>query len=257
MTDIIKVPANTRMRLKAVRDEEHDKFDVVDMAFQFNGETMLPEPWAYWKMEEPSGNRIDATGHGHHLVPQHPGYDPGYGAGLVSGNSLVFPNPGLSDLYEVSTELYSPIADNVPFTLSFWFKSTGASESYIRLLNATFGTAWLILTKNAANLEMDLENNTDEDIFIATLASFDLTQKHFVCIRGDGSNVYLEIDNSPIGSITGGSWGDSGTFLVYLQGIYYGNANTYVDEAGFWLQELTADQRTYLYNSGAGRTLYP
>ena len=29
------------------------------------------------------------------------------------------------------------------------------------------------------------------------------------------------------------------------------------DEFGIWNQALTADQRTYLWNSGAGRTLYP
>ena len=68
MTNIIKIPANTRMRMKAVRDEAADKFDVVDMSFKFE-DAAFPTPWAYWKMEEDGTDRIDATGNGHDLSP--------------------------------------------------------------------------------------------------------------------------------------------------------------------------------------------
>lgn len=42
MANIIKIPANTRARLKAIRDEAVDKFDVVAMEFEFNGGGSVP-----------------------------------------------------------------------------------------------------------------------------------------------------------------------------------------------------------------------
>jgi hypothetical protein len=70
MTNILKIPANTQAYLTAQRDEVEDVFDVVEFTWPYINEIVFPEPWAYWKFEEESGTRFDATGHGRNLLDQ-------------------------------------------------------------------------------------------------------------------------------------------------------------------------------------------
>jgi hypothetical protein len=87
---------------------------------------------------------------------------------------------------------------------------------------------------------------------------------HFICLYYDGTGLYLEVDNGLVDSDLG-SWEDYGVdlgpwsiwpWVDHSEG-YDASHGVGFDEVGIWLVALTEAQRTYLYNSGAGRTLYP
>ena len=64
MTNVLKIPANSQAYLFATRDIAQDKFDVRRFAYDFVNVVAFPEPWAYYKFEEPNGSElwVDATG---------------------------------------------------------------------------------------------------------------------------------------------------------------------------------------------------
>jgi hypothetical protein len=68
-TDIIKIPAGTQVYLTAERDVVDDAFDVTEFTWPYLNAAPFPEPWAYYKFEEPNESElwVDATGKNNHL----------------------------------------------------------------------------------------------------------------------------------------------------------------------------------------------
>lgn len=285
MTDVLKIPANTRLRMMAIRDDAQDKFDVVGMEYDFRAGLTIPEPWAYWKMEEDGTNRIDATGHGHDLSEWGWTQYPERIAGKV-GNAVqltgigVGPEATLRRLNESFT-----INPSQPFTIAGWFKTNqrggiGPAYEYIRFIfwdfysdtsaeitfridgcYAIYGTQELYIVA-AVGMYVDTEEWIWGGLGCSTTpSSFSPTENewHFYCLWYDGTGLYLEVDNVLVNQALGQHPAIGTASRVYLDISWNpgGGVVSAADELGVWTQALTADERTYLYNSGAGRTLYP
>ncbi|XHR29606.1 MAG: LamG-like jellyroll fold domain-containing protein [Chthoniobacteraceae bacterium] len=204
--------------------------------FQRPGATATPVPsgiWngvvSYWKLDETSGNRIDATGHGYNLVPSSTTI--GYTTGLL-GNATTF--PGKQPL-SVSNSAFSSIK-----TTAGWFKITSQPTYYQRLINAG------IQVYEGGDLVWDASH------FHTIKPS--LNQWHFVCAVLRGSTVTMWFNNqSWVVQTNASSISDAG---FELSDSNYSVPGAIIDEVGTWSRALSDDEIAQLYNSGKGIT-YP
>ncbi len=85
---VCKIPAGTQVYLTVIRDAVADKLDVIGFEYSYLNQS-FPVPWAYWKFDEESGPRVDATGHGHDFLDttyRHNSWGPNtYSSGSIGG----------------------------------------------------------------------------------------------------------------------------------------------------------------------------
>lgn len=269
MTDLIKIPANSEAYLTAVRDDAADKFDVVEFAYDYLNPAAFPTPWAYWKMEEEGlETRADSSGNNHPLLPYtdvlEPGEDFDRVAGKVGyGMEWVAHYQGALDTY-VEEELPLVIGENTPFTLAFWVKPTA--------LGVPDWTSWYLDTYNLW-LSIDFRDSATASLSFGISGPFPMGTEtiyvesgeilasdawYFIVLEFTGSGLYLYIDNELINSMMGDDDPNiSGSNYLEMGGVYEDEATFAFDEFGIWIgTALSEDQRAYLWNGGAGRSLY-
>jgi len=256
VTKRIRIPASCQIYLDAVYDAAQDKFDIVNYACVQN-ET-FPAPWAYWKMEETSGTRIDSTGNDRHLTLEYPVYDPAYDTGIL-GNAVKFIMNQM-DAYVLWIDNGLSLGEPQQFTVAFWFKGIDITPGDNSLLEIVLGSGPVIDiwdSGNATNCAICIYARQTADI--DTEVTLDWTDWHLFILEYDGTNLKLYLDNALIATtgipnyydfpyditITGGSLQGSGV-----------DGDCYIDEMGIWLLALTADQRDQLWNGGAGWSPY-
>jgi len=91
--------------------------------------------WAYWKMNETSGNRLDSSGNDHHLE-DHPKEGAGGDIGAVDGicvNAVELTSvftPHTRDYLDLETGYLPDLSSDHAFTLAFWFKPNNVKDGY-------------------------------------------------------------------------------------------------------------------------------
>ena len=151
------------------------------------------------------------------------------------------------------------------FTFAFWVYMASDPDSYGVEFN--FGTESNDVNVHAYGDDgygYDFDANVP-GLYVETSGDGDYASGwHFICLYYDGTGLYLEIDNALADSDLG-AWDDIGVdlgpysiwpWVDHSKGYDSGHGVGF-DEVGIWLVALTESQRTYLWNSGAGRTLYP
>lgn len=232
--------------------------------------TLKADAVAYWKLDEASGNRADATGHGNTAVPVS---DVGSRAGHI--NALAASFPGAADYLIVANGAQFDFG-NSDFTLAGWV-----------LLDVVFQADNEIIAKRnstTGDLEFDVYSAGNEPplqpgeqafqfdfagvgqyypyvacssltpnaigVWYFVLASFDASA-HLMSIRIN--NGTADTADSTVDNVV-----ESGS--LYIGG---NNPNPFkalngaMEEWGIWHRLLTSDEQDYLYNSGAGRALFP
>jgi hypothetical protein len=275
MTNILKIPANSQVYLTAICDSDKDKFDVVDF-ITCERESTFPAAWAYWKMEEEtSGDRIDATGNGHDLIPYTESYHraPGYATGVI-GNAVSLDRVELPygvTMLQTASGPTAPVDSH--FTYVMWVNIPALTEPGISgatLLEFTaLGYADLsfyandydfegnkgIAIRATAGLDVyimpELVAGTDPRVFEFTPSTW-----HFVVLYYDGTGLYLEVDNVLVASDLGSCTTVNGEMATLIGGAQFGVDPTLVDLAGVYLEAIDSAMRTQLYNSGAGWSPY-
>lgn len=240
--------------LTAVYDHSLDKFDVIALAYDYE---MFKLPWAYWKLEEASGNRADASGNSRPLnqtdneVPNATG---------KLGDAAYFPgNDGT--LQNLSTQTVRPTL-NVNWTACFWVKfhqvASGAVEAYFDLNGGTgqvTGNCGFAAGQTNAYIYLAAGSQS-----VATGNTLTPDVWHFVAFGHDGTQLYIEIDNSSVDTDVGAnSASATPSGSVSWGGVYPNNKMTVtLDEYGIWVgaNALTSAHRSQLYNSGSGWSPY-
>lgn len=248
---IIKLPANSQALVEIVYDKNQSKFDVLSMEYNYMNGAAFPAAWAYYKFEEESGTRYDSSGNGNHLHDGIEGYTPSSNDTGKIGNCIKFVHD------DGSPGLYADISW-VPsgglFTFAFWFKATGGGSSRSACdINS--------------NIDIDMKWNADGSKFKIVVAGdyyyfatgYDCNPDtwYFIVIYGDGTGVFIDVNNTCVASDT-----QYGPELVSNYGVTYIAASGYAGQT-CWLDELwigptclTSEQRTQLYNGGAGWSPY-
>lgn len=211
---------------------------------------------AYWKLEEPSGSRADATGRGNDLAPTN---TPGDAAGKI-GRAL--------SLLSASNQFVSraSAADlqggNSDFTLTAWVNATTLAAL------AGVMNKWTV----AGNLrEYQLVYNLGANRFRfsvsalgdTTVVSVDANNLgapatgtwYFIVAWHDAAadTINIQVNDGVVDSQAhaSGVFASTSDFRIGLAAI--GSPwNGLIDEAAKWNRVLTAGERTQLYNGGAG-----
>lgn len=218
---------------------------------------------AYWKFDETSGNRYDSVA-GRVMVPQG---DVTVAPGLI-GNAA-WPNQGDSPLTYFHAGDLTPVGD---MTWVFWFmvptvEGYAASGTILDL--QTFGGTDSNFTFTISGggpvfgnvflrgRLIDPQTGLRESVTAQSGSiSEDVFHMFVIQINTALRVVDLSIDNGPFqesAPLTSPVSASAGDLLVLDAP---SPTEQYIDEMGVWGRLLTADELTYLYNGGAGRT-YP
>lgn len=220
------------------------------------GDALRADAVAYWKMDEVSGTRMDATGNGNHIDSI---------SGATSATGKLENGLSISDAsyYARYNGVGLSFADT-NYSIALWLK--------VRAFGV--GQANCVFTYyNSGDSSVEYGLETDDFGFpgmafytqfgfvdSSALGGLSTDTWYFVVVEQDAdlSKVRLRINELAVqetgfGSPNVGvgnrlSFGSDGT----LQGL-----DCITDEVLVINRLLTSDERAYLYNSGNGRTLYP
>ncbi len=276
MTNILRIPANTQAYLFVRRDIAQDKFDVKKFVYDYVNAESFPPAWAYWKMEEDGTNRLDSSGNGRYLYPNGYANQP-----LRADGKINYCAKFVGDNYGVnfrSDEVFTMGADQ-NYTFAFWvkcnFTATGSSVNYFQFSLTDF------VEDPGSFLDVRIMGNYTlwgmDELYIKTTCGYydaewvwhelfittdpnsytlESDTWHFVCVYYDGTGLYMEIDNVLFGSDLGKHNIPTSPTRIIVGNAVHSGTQSYIDEAGIWDVALTADQRSQLWNSGAGWSPY-
>lgn len=213
---------------------------------------------AYWKLDEASGTRFDSVGSSH-LTDYN---TVGTATGRI-GTAISYAT-GNTDKYLGCADNDALSMGDIDFTIAGWFKRTDNSAQ------GMLANKW---NWNTPSREYLLEYNTADHarFYIATTGqtqvgvvdSFDpsIGDWTWICGWHDATantlNIQVNARTVVSTSHSGGVNNGTATFTIGPYSVLSNYASAMdIDEVGIWKRVLTSDERTTLYNSGAGLT-YP
>jgi len=215
---------------------------------------------SYWKMDEASGNALDA--HGSNTLTEN-------GTGGIASTTGKISN---ARDFEVADGDYFSLADNadlstgdIDWTIAAWVQieskgsgddreiaSKGDTDSFEYAFDFSFADDRFRLRvcsgASFANLTTVLANNFG--------SPSTATWYHVVCWHDSVNNVIGISVNAGTANTTAYSAGTFDSTKQFRIGAYNGFGGIYwdglIDEFGFWKRVLTSGERTSLYNGGSG-----
>lgn len=221
------------------------------------GDALRADAAAYWKMDEASGTRVDATGNGFDLSDLN---NAGSATGK-NGNGLLVSGAAHYARYNGTGLQFG----DTSFSIAAWVKiaafAVGQSQNIFSYINdSTFEVEWA------------LESDDFGDYFgmafytlAQTIDTFDFgaivtDQWYFVVCEYNkaDSKERLYIDNVLAReSALVANIATANVVSFGLEATGLGSTNCIRDEVLVINRVLTTAEKDYLYNSGSGRTLYP
>ncbi len=134
-----------------------------------------------------------------------------------------------------------------PFTVCMWVKrdSGGLAPNVSIYYSGGGATAWRLIM-DAVSVYGELNDGGFSALDSVTIA--DATWA-FICLRFNGSNMYVNVNDRPTVSGVATTCGDSSGGDIFVAG----DANTYVDEIVIAPYAFTDGQVEWEYNAGSGR----
>lgn len=225
-------------------------------SYSFSRAVLLESLVSYWPLNEASGDAIDA--HGSNTLTDT--NTVGSAAGKV-GNARDF---------ESGSTQYFNIADNadvstgdIDFTFALWVNLESKGDYRIFIGKDESGQREYLTFYDLASdrFSFSVFTPTQVDVLANTLGSPSTATWYFIVCWHDATanTVNIQVNNGTADSTaTGGALSASGTApfrigarstagsLLPMDGL--------IDEVGFWKRVLTAPEKTFLYNSGSGRS---
>ncbi len=213
---------------------------------------------SFWELEAASGTRVDSTASANDLT------DSGVTTSTtgIVGNCPVFATTKLSHVTNASLE-----TGDIDWTIAGWVKFAAWSVDYTVVSKWPFPNAqneYVVHYDSAAGqLAFLIELGDDSGVLGAnsnvSIPNLD-TAWHFFVVGFDSVNnqIFISVDNEALitlaNTATPGMHVGNGDFE--LAGTAFGALNFVgnIDQVGFWKRVLTAAERTWLYNAGAGRS---
>ena len=240
------------------------------------GDALRADAVAYWKLDEASGTRADATGNGNNLTDARSNV--ASESGKV-GQSASFVMDENSVLYCLNNSDLRITGGS--FTVCAWLWLDAKAPCGYTIIGKTDNndTEWAIDYRPP---DPDPENNPDRfdwymlgagyefpGVIANTFGAPNLHTWYFVVIAYDATNgvMKIRVDNGADDTF---DWmgGTPETTAAFGIGGYVnedppdppmaaGDFDGRVDEVGIWKRLLTEEELAYLWNSGAGRALFP
>lgn len=226
---------------------------------------LIDNIFAYWKLDESSGNAADATGNGRTMVNVG---SIGYGPGIIN-NGAIFVNDASKYLNDTSDN-FSP--GSSVFSINLWMKSSSldvdrvysmppttiGSRSFVDLDVNSNGTiaaeiAWVSGGNQGLGVTTPNVNWADGNWHMFTVVIDHSTSKARITIYFDGVQqaqaTHASLDyniNVSLRSLIGAT-------VNWSSGSVEGPFNGTIDEVGYWIgKALSSSEVTQLYNGGAG-----
>ena len=235
------------------------------------GTLTIPDPLtddlvAYWKLDEASGTRADATGRGNGLTPIHDlGATDGHIGGAFAGSFGVDFSPDTATYLDRVGAAPDLALGNIDFTIALWalFANTPVNPQNL-IAKSYWGTREYVvgLTTNLRFWAGMADSDEDFELSGPALPITDpfvLDQWYFVLfdfttatqiarLSVNGGTPATAIMPIPPAVVADAVFrlGFDETSWYFLDGA--------IDEVGIWKRQLTGDERTALYNAGAGTT---
>jgi hypothetical protein len=213
---------------------------------------------AYWELGEASGNRADS-----------------HGSNTLADNNTVTQAAGkvgnAADFERDNTE-YLSIADNaalstgdIDVTMCAWvyFESLAMGAGQIRQIiskeGASDGEYYLFYDSTADRLTFTVYGAAayGSGAGVSWGSAPSATTWYFVCGWHDATanTITIQVDNgTPLStSHAAGIFDSNGAFRLGLNSAAQ-SMDGLIDQVGFWKRVLTSDERSFLYNSGNGRS---
>lgn len=213
---------------------------------------------SYWKLDEASGNAIDA--HGTNDLTE-------TGGTIAATTGKI---NGCRDFEDIDTE-YFEIADNadvstgdIDFTFAAWvnLESKGANRIIIgKDLNTSGNREYnLYFSDTADRFRFELFSATDSGTNLSadSLGSPSLATWYFIVAWYDATanTMNIQVNDGTVDSTSKATLQASGSAAFRIGARAYPTIEDYwdglIDEVGFWKRVLTSGERTQLYNSGSG-----
>lgn len=214
---------------------------------------------SWWTMDETSGTRYDSHGSNDLSVTI---TDPGYATGVV-GNAADFQN-NINYTLQADADASLTTGD-IDFTIALWVNSD------VQSITRDFFSKW----DNSSQLEfiVGYNNSNDRIRFVIrnaadtasvtvnadNLGSPSTDTWYFIVAWHDATanTLNIQVNNGTVDSVShsGGVNQEAAKELtVGSRGTTGSQYDGLIDEISFWKRVLTDDERTWLFNSGNGRT---
>jgi hypothetical protein len=202
---------------------------------------------AYYKLNEASGDAIDATGNGYTMVNTSVTYSSGKinNGAVFNGSTSVFKNSTFP-------------RDTSAVSFSGWFKTSGNTMCIFGQDDSVTGSAQRTFQMqiSATGKLLSIFFNTATNNVVSSITTVnDNTWRHFVTTySGTETKLYINAtleatDTSITGALRSGTGMSIGTISDENNQAYF---NGTLDEIGIWSRVLSQAEVTQLYNSGAG-----
>ena len=242
--------------LRVIQDQQSQP---VSPASQVTSNTFLTGLYAYYKMDEASGNAIDASVNGRNLTQGQP---VGSTTGLINTSRSFPASPSCCPaFFGSSATLFSPGANH--FFTTFWIKAATLTQAstdsgLIGKMLSGGDAEWLVYYRNDTKkirLATSLDGSLTLTVVESTTALANTTTWYFIAAGWDGTNIKISVNGGAYttASFAGPVFSGNGiNFSIGSEGgSNYWNGN--VDEAAVWIgRDLTISEVQQLYNNGAG-----
>ncbi len=220
------------------------------------GSSLLTDLYAYWKLDETSGTRVDSTANAQDLtsnnnVTSNPGIIlNGAQITAASSNFLSHPDSNVLSTGDIDFTICTWVNINVlgfgsnrPIMQKGWDDAYG---EYVLYYSDGIAKPVLFIANGAASVSNNSTSLFTPDTWYFIVAGYDATNDQLFISTNNGT-----VDTA---SYAGGNTQTTGNFKIgtafgaFMQGV--------IDETGFWKRLLTPTEITTLYNAGAGLS-YP
>ncbi len=205
---------------------------------------------SYWKLKD------TADSHGSNTLTNNNGVT--FVAGKI-GDAANFVAASSQFLHVASNA--SLQTGDIAFTFSGWFKATSGAGTHCILAKDPAATAneyQLYVDNSDTRLNFAVNDGATKTVSVTGLST---SAWHFFVAWHDpvANKIFLQVDNGSVAETATGTLAvaNSGAFGIGALAVPDFSLNDYegpIDEIGFWKRLLTAQERTDLYNSGAGLT---
>lgn len=239
------------------------------------GDGLRADAVAYWKLDESGGSRVDSSSNGHTLSE----------IGTVNGDTGKVGNAALLSRSEnnglkcINDDAFQSLG-KATIVVALWCKITditpnNTDHTIVWAYNqgnsfASIDYYLFVNTSNGRKFSLDVyEADGNECAYMEATTQDADGQYYFVVLTIDSDNQRVELFVDGVNEVSDYFYTPTIPLANRQQAFALGcevshltpNTSEYqmngaVDEVGVWHRTLTADEKTYLYNGGAGRSLY-
>lgn len=213
---------------------------------------------SYWSLDEASGNALDAKGS--NALTDHGSV--GSATGVISG-ARSFSGSGQYFSHSDNSDL--SLGTDTAFSFAFWAKDAADCSNRGLVTKAVSGpdsSAGYVIWISGTTLSFTIGNGSSSATVSGdpnfTFVNPPHNVWHYVVAWHDpvSDTINYQIDNgTPLTtSWSGGTADEGGEFQLGGFTAWSIPWSGNIDEVGFWKKALTLDERTWLYNSGSGRS---